>query len=242
MGKSLRNIIVMVAAVAFSVILGAELSHSAAITLYNTGVDDSFNLLSGGSIDPHYQLVSSPDTTFAGPAAYISYDGWPLTGGNRWLSNGPDSKWISPRSTTGLDIYYPTGSGVADGYYTYRTSFDLSGLNPDTAVIDGWWVSDNFGVNLILNGVITGFTSNGDFMGGTKPNNTFHLDSGFISGVNTLDFTVYNAPLGFNGINPSGLRVELSGTAAPVPEPSTMFLMGSGLAGLVGYGRKRLKK
>jgi hypothetical protein len=212
------------------------------ILLYNTGVDDSFNLLSGGSIDPHYQLVSSPDTSFAGPAAYITYDGWPLTGGIRWLSNGPDSKWISPRSTTGLDTYYPTGSGVADGYYTYRTSFDLSGLNPGTAVIDGWWVSDNFGTNLVLNGVITGFTNNGDFMNGTRPNNTFHLDSGFISGVNNLDFIVYNAPLGFNGINPSGLRVELSGTAAPVPEPSTMLLLGSGLAGLIGYGKRRFKK
>jgi hypothetical protein len=30
--------------------------------------------------------------------------------------------------------------------------------------------------------------------------------------------------------------------AAPVPEPSTMFLLGSGLAGLIGYGRRRIKK
>ncbi|MHB1025274.1 MAG: PEP-CTERM sorting domain-containing protein [Desulfobacteria bacterium] len=32
------------------------------------------------------------------------------------------------------------------------------------------------------------------------------------------------------------------GESAPVPEPGTMVLLGSGLVGLVGYGRKKLKK
>jgi hypothetical protein len=35
---------------------------------------------------------------------------------------------------------------------------------------------------------------------------------------------------------------EMGGQAAPVPEPSTIMLMGVGLLGLVGYSRKRLAK
>jgi len=46
--------------------------------------------------------------------------------------------------------------------------------------------------------------------------------------------------IGDYGYPTPAFRVE--GTTAPVPEPSTMLLLGSGLIGLVGYGKRRLFK
>jgi hypothetical protein len=105
-------------------------------------------------------------------------------------------------------------------------------LNPATAVLIGQWATDNTGSDIVINGVSTGHTAAG--FGGWS---SFTLSSGFIAGVNTLDFIVYNVPQEFG--NPTGLRVEMSGTADPnsqVPEPVSLVLLGTGL---VAFGMLR---
>ena len=59
-------------------------------------------------------------------------------------------------------------------------------------------------------------------------------------GFNLRSYTGTNvfSSLEYNYGHPS----QLSVTTSPVPEPSTIVLMGLGLVGLAGYGRKKIKR
>lgn len=165
--------------------------------IFNTGVNGSNQLLADGEIDLHYRLVSSDDAEYTGPDAFIpSSDIWPI---GAWFPNGPDSKWIAPR--------FDADKFNAPGHYVYRLTFDLTTFDYKTAEIGGFWSTDNNGVDILINGAATGYQTPYEAFYGVAP---FYINTGFQPGRNSIDFIVYN------GFAPTGLRVEIKGTAIPL--------------------------
>ena len=187
------------------------------LALYNSGVDNNGGLLADGIVDPHYRLIQSTDPAFPGPNAWVAQvRDFLLLPGN-WMPNGPRSKWIGPRS----DVV----TGTRGGTYVWRTTFDLTKLDPRTALITGLWASDNLGVDIRINGTSSGISNSADEFR-FRAFSPFTINSGFVSGVNTLDFVVQETVTG----TPTGLRVELGGTAKLLPfslnQPPTVTITG----------------
>lgn len=190
-------------------------------SLFNTGVDSSGTVLANFASESHYTLTSAPSGSPATLRVATEANGFPIP---PWLGDNSVSAWVGPSGS--LDLSGPVG------VYTYRTTFDLTGLVASTASISGQWSVDNQGFDILLNGVSNGSTAT-DF----KSFYAFSLLSGFIDGLNTLDFVVENQG------GPTGLRVEATGSAdrtplfeeVPVPEPVSIVILGSGLlaAGLL---------
>ncbi len=176
-------------------------------------------------MDPYYWIAASPYGPL--PAYVVTTDGFPIP---PWVANNSSSRWISRTANAQADLV---------GLYTFRTTFDLTGFQPSTAVIVGQWSSDN-SAQIWLNGVFTGVELN--FERPFLSMHNFTLTGGFQPGVNTLDFIVNNWDCpGCNQSNPVGLRVLiLEATAEPIPEPATFALLGVGLIAL-GILARRLR-
>lgn len=175
------------------------------IQLFNTGVDSAGGLLPNATVDPHYAVISAPspyNTAYTG-------DGVDTLGGMPWLDDGPNSRWIGV--TPWMAEWRPTGT------YVFRTTFDLSGMIPSSASINISIASDNT-CEVFLNGIHTGITTP---FAGFDSFSSYTINSGFVNGVNTLDFSVFEP-----GSTPSGLRVEMTGYATVVPEPTIACLAG----------------
>jgi hypothetical protein len=204
---------VTVALVSFG---GASSADASPITtLFSTGVDAFGVPLADGSVDPHYSVAPG-----GGPFAIGN------PSGVGWVGNTLSSSWISPATNT-------LGGG---GPFTYHTSFSLAGLNPGTAVITGSLAIDDEG-SIFLNGVDV-FDSVSTFSAPWSFFQTFTISSGFIAGINTLDIVVPN-DIETADDGPTGLQLNLSGTA--IPEPASLGLLALAL-GVFGSSRRSRRK
>lgn len=184
--------------------------------LFNTGVDGSGTPLADGTIgDPHYTLTGVPGGTTT-IRVRTSAGGFPI---GPWLGDNGTSAWIGPNNDGALN--------GPPGVYTYRTTFTLD-ANADlaTADITGNWSTDNPGVDILINNASTGNTTTGNF-GAFTP---FSINSGFVTGINTLDFILSNAG---TKNNPTGLRVEMVGSYEVIPEPATASMGLLAIGGLI---------
>lgn len=182
-------------------LLSASRAYPAAINIANTGGAGG-SAMPIGVADPNYELLLAPP-------------GVPLTATTTsanllWVPNQANADWISPGANG--------ESNWSIGSYEYQTTFSLDGLDPATAILTGLWTSDNHGC-IYLNGADTNeCVGDGSF----RYLNPFSITTGFVAGTNSLDFLVFN---GSTYPNPTGLLVEISGTATAIPEPSSLLLV-----------------
>jgi hypothetical protein len=225
--RSLVNGVALSSVATLALALGAiDRAQAATITtLFNTGVNTSGAVLPDGTIDSHYTLTAAP----AGAGTAVARTaGYPA--GGPWSGISTTSAWVGPNTTN----FYG-----APGDYTYTTTFDLTGFDASTANINGKWSTDNNGVAIKLNGNTVVLPAS-SLSNSYTTFSAFTISSGFLSGLNQLDFVVNNGPGLAN--NPTGLRVELEGTAAAVPEPSDLVGTAVAFGSVVLLKRKLTKK
>lgn len=207
-----------IAGVALLATVGAGAQAAAITTLFSTGVDGSGALLAAGATDAHYTVTPGTGPLAIGPAG--------LAGS--WVPNTASSQWISAAANT----------LAGGGPFTYSTSFDLSGFDIGTAVIQFEIAADNQ-ATIFLDGVAVASHA---FPGWTNIS-TITLSSGFNAGVNTLSFLIPNNQVSADD-GPTGLQVRIvsaTADALSVPEPDSLALLAVALSGSLLMARRRVR-
>ena len=167
----------------------------------STGTDTSGLLLPEGAVDPYWTVTK--------PGAASAVQVFATRAHPAWFPNRNSSRWISSQPTA--------EPGDVPGNYTYRTSFDLTGFDPTTVQIQMQVSADDELVDVRLNNQSLGLRISG---GGGLPfvySHGLQINSGFISGINTLEFIVAN------GGGPTGIQAQLEFASVPQRLPLTTW-------------------
>ena len=194
--------------------LSVGFAQAAPITFQNTGNGSQV----GGTVDPNWTWSNANPAN--GQAQVLDptlANWWP-----EWVANSATSSWIGVAADN-------TQSGTTP--VVFQSSFDLTGLDPLTAAINGLWAIDDNGT-LAVNGHVI------DTLAEPTSWTSLHAfsllgSSGFlVNGVNTITISITSSDNFLEGV-----RFEATGTAREpggvIPEPMTAALFALALLALV---------
>lgn len=157
--------------------------------LAGTGVD-----MDPGQPDPHWWITDVDRQADFTPRPALAV----TNTGNSTAISRHEGQWISlknlPIERVGCRM-------------TFRTTFDLTGFDPATAMIDGQFIGDNFVVEVRLNGKTLPLKN----LSGVEWQ-PCRIGEGFVAGKNTLEMVAVNGGEG-GAPNPMGLCVQWKGVA-----------------------------
>jgi len=238
-GKMKRAIFLLV------VMSGVLLTSPTHATLWDRG---------GGLIyDDYLNITWLQDANYAKTSGYDADGRMNWTNATTWGANlvyGGYSDWRLPTAVDGPYVFGVNGTTNAGwnitssemGYMFYTNLANLGYYDTSGNV--------QTGVGFIPNATFTDGNGNTVSFQNLQSDDIYWADKGYSSGIANYSickiFFLFGWPSGYQNqaymVDNHYAWAVRDGDVAPVPEPSTLLLLGSGLAGLIGFGRRRMKK